>query len=46
MPCDDPEGWDGAGGRREAQDGGDLRIQIADSLCCTAETTRYKATIL
>ena len=34
--CDDLEGWDGGG--REAQEGGDICIHIADSLCCTAET--------
>ena len=37
MLCDDLEGWDGEGGR-EAQEGGDICIHIADSLCCTAET--------
>ena len=37
MPCDDPEGLDG-GGMREAQKGRDIRILIADSRCCTAET--------
>ena len=28
----------GRGGEREAQEGGDIGIHIADSLCCTAET--------
>ena len=36
MLCDDGEGWGGRG--REVQEGGDLCIQIADSLCCTSET--------
>ena len=34
--CDDLDGWDGGG--REVQEGGDICIQIAGSLCCTAET--------
>ena len=38
MLCDDLDGWDGAGGRREAQEGGNICIHIADSLRCTAET--------
>jgi len=29
----------GVGGR-EAQEGGDICIHMADSLCCTAETNR------
>ena len=39
MLCDNLEGWDREGGR-EAQGGGygDIRIHIADSLCCTVET--------
>ena len=37
MLCDHLEGWDREGGR-EAQEGGDIGIHIADSLCCTAET--------
>ena len=32
--CHDLDGWDGV----EAQEGGGLRIQLADSPCCTAET--------
>ena len=36
--CDDLEGWDGGGGGRETQEGGDICIQIADSRHCTAET--------
>ena len=34
--CDDLEGWDGGG--RDAEEGGDICIHIADALCCTAET--------
>ena len=37
MLCDDLDGWD-EGGRREVQEGGDIRIHIADSFHCTAET--------
>ena len=29
----------------EAQEGGGLRTQLADSHCCTAETQDYKANI-
>ena len=29
--CDKLEGWDGAGGGREAQEGGDMCIPMADS---------------
>ena len=37
MLCDDLVGWNGEGGR-ETQEGGDIGIHIADSLCCMAET--------
>ena len=37
MICDDLEWWDGRGGGREAIEGGDICIYMADS-CCTAET--------
>ena len=37
MLSDDLEGWDRESGR-EAQEGGDICIHIADSLCCTTET--------
>ena len=37
MLCDHLEGWDREGGR-EMQEGGDICIRIADSLCYTAET--------
>ena len=36
MPCDDLEEWDG--GKKEAQEGGDLCVHIADSRCGTPET--------
>ena len=29
--CDDPEGWDAMGGGREAHEGGDICILMADS---------------
>ena len=29
--CDNLEGWDGVGGGREALEGGDIHIPIADS---------------
>ena len=35
MLCDDLDGWEGS---REALEGGDICMQIADSLHCTAET--------
>ena len=38
MLCDSPEGWDGVGGWREAQEGGDRCIPMADSCRCMAET--------
>ena len=38
MLGDHLEGWDREGGW-EAQEGGDIGIHIADSLCCTAETS-------
>ena len=32
MPyCDNLEGWDGVGGEREGQEGGDICIPVADS---------------
>ena len=33
--CDNLDGWDGG---REAQEGGNICMHIADSLHCTAET--------
>ena len=38
MLCDGLEGWGGVGGGREAHEGGDICIHMADSQCCTAET--------
>ena len=35
--CDNLEGWDGVGGGREVQEGGDICILKADSCCCMAE---------
>ena len=31
MFCDNLEGWDGVGGEREVQQGGDVCITLADS---------------
>ena len=31
MLCDNLEGWDGEGGEREVQEGGDIGIPMADS---------------
>ena len=28
--CDNPEGWDGVGDGKEAQEGGDMHILLAD----------------
>ena len=36
--CDNLEGWDGMGGRREVQEGGDICIPMAGSCWCMAET--------
>ena len=38
MLGDDLEGWDGGGGR-EALEGGDICIHVAEPHCCTAETS-------
>ena len=35
--CDDLEGWDGVGGGREVQEGGDICDLMADSRHCMAE---------
>ena len=37
MFCDDLEGWDGVGGGREVQEGGDICDLMADSRHCMAE---------
>ena len=39
MLCNNPEGWDGVGSEREAQEGGDVCILTAESPCCMAETS-------
>ena len=39
MLCDDLEGWNGGGRGREAQEGAYIGIHVADSHCCTAETS-------
>ena len=36
--CDDLKGVGWGGGGREAHEGGDICLLIADSCCCTAET--------
>ena len=47
MLSDDLDEWDGVGvGGREVQEGGDMSIFIADSLCCIAETNHCKVIIL
>ena len=38
MLCDNPEGWDGVGGGKEVQDGGDICIPEYDSYSYMAET--------
>ena len=38
MLCDDLERWDWEGDGMEAQEGGNICVHIADSLCCTSET--------
>ena len=35
--CDNLEGWDGEGDGREAREGGDMGIPMADSCWCVAE---------
>ena len=42
MLCDDLDGWDGGGGGRKVQEGGDIGINMVDSLHCTAETNIVK----
>ena len=37
MLCDNLEGWDGVGGGRESQEGGDICIPMADSCRCMEE---------
>ena len=38
MLCHSLEGWDGVGGGREVQEGGDVCIPMTDSCGCMAET--------
>ena len=40
MLCDDQEGWDGGRGDRRKGEG--VRIIMADSHCCMAETNTVK----
>ena len=45
--CDNLEEWDGVGGGKEIQEGGDRCIPMADSCWCVAETnTYYEAIVL
>ena len=47
MPCDYLDGWEGVGGRREIQEGGDICVPMADSSWYMADTTQYcKAIVL
>ena len=47
MLRDNLEGWDRMGGEKEAQDGGDTCIHMADSHCCMAEPIQHcKAIVL
>ena len=38
MLCRDLEEWNGEGGGRELQEGGDICVHMADSCCHRAET--------
>ena len=38
MPCDNLERWDGEGGGRDVQEGGDIYIPMTDSCWCMAES--------
>ena len=38
MLCDSLEKWDGVGGGKEVQEGGDICIPMGDLCCCMAET--------
>ena len=37
-PLKNLEGWDGVGGGREVQEGGDIGMPMAESCGCLAET--------
>ena len=39
MLCNNLEVWDGVGGRRQVQEGGNIRIPMADS--CWQKPTKY-----
>ena len=39
MLCDNLQGWDGVGGGREVQEGGDICIPMADSLYIVENNT-------
>ena len=39
--CDDLEGWDGLGGEREVQEGGDICISMAGSCWCMDGRNQY-----
>ena len=45
MLCDDLGDGMGEWGRREVQEGGDVCVHMADSLCCTAEKQHCQVTI-
>ena len=38
--CINLEGWDGVGGGREVQEGGDICIPTADSYSCLTENNK------
>ena len=44
--CDNLEGWDNVGGRKEVQGGGDICKPIADSCCYMAETDKHCKSII
>ena len=44
--CDNLEGWDGVGDGREAQEGGDMCIPVADSCWYMTETITELSTII
>ena len=43
MLCDNDEGWDGVGGGREVQEGGDVYIPMADWMYEPEENSTEKA---
>ena len=46
MLCDAQDGREGRQGGREAQKEGDICIDTADSLCCTADAQHCEAPII